>query len=101
MIRRPPRSTLFPYTTLFRSVGEVSDGALGGDISRVGRRDSPEGGRAGGGADVNRLEAAAVGGDGDVSAHVHAAGRAGRVERAEEPRRLRGKIGRASCRGRG
>ena len=21
MIRRPPRSTLFPYTTLFRSVG--------------------------------------------------------------------------------
>src|SRR2546429_3039726 len=25
MIRRPPRSTLFPYTTLFRSAGE-SDG---------------------------------------------------------------------------
>src|SRR5437899_8923041 len=24
MIRRPPRSTLFPYTTLFRSVGEAS-----------------------------------------------------------------------------
>src|SRR3712207_6931003 len=23
MIRRPPRSTLFPYTTLFRSVGRV------------------------------------------------------------------------------
>src|SRR3712207_8560901 len=23
MIRRPPRSTLFPYTTLFRSVNEV------------------------------------------------------------------------------
>src|SRR2546423_5564517 len=23
MIRRPPRSTLFPYTTLFRSSGEV------------------------------------------------------------------------------
>ena len=22
MIRRPPRSTLFPYTTLFRSAGE-------------------------------------------------------------------------------
>src|SRR2546427_7536804 len=22
MIRRPPRSTLFPYTTLFRSIGE-------------------------------------------------------------------------------
>src|SRR3712207_8771032 len=26
MIRRPPRSTLFPYTTLFRSIGcEVDD----------------------------------------------------------------------------
>src|SRR2546429_9852373 len=24
MIRRPPRSTLFPYTTLFRSVGDPS-----------------------------------------------------------------------------
>src|SRR5258708_28284687 len=23
MIRRPPRSTLFPYTTLFRSVGDL------------------------------------------------------------------------------
>src|SRR2546430_10023029 len=29
MIRRPPRSTLFPYTTLFRSVGEASTGAEG------------------------------------------------------------------------
>src|SRR5258708_27357451 len=29
MIRRPPRSTLFPYTTLFRSVGQhqALDGA--------------------------------------------------------------------------
>src|SRR3712207_7581578 len=26
MIRRPPRSTLFPYTTLFRSVPAVRDG---------------------------------------------------------------------------
>src|SRR2546425_9413535 len=26
MIRRPPRSTLFPYTTLFRSVGEHAPG---------------------------------------------------------------------------
>src|SRR2546430_11552133 len=25
MIRRPPRSTLFPYTTLFRSVGAALD----------------------------------------------------------------------------
>src|SRR2546425_6036746 len=26
MIRRPPRSTLFPYTTLFRSLGELQNG---------------------------------------------------------------------------
>src|SRR2546427_3499046 len=33
MIRRPPRSTLFPYTTLFRSVNDVaSDGQ--GDRTR-------------------------------------------------------------------
>src|SRR2546427_5311903 len=34
MIRRPPRSTLFPYTTLFRSptgaIGERAGGARGG-----------------------------------------------------------------------
>src|SRR3712207_8235957 len=28
MIRRPPRSTLFPYTTLFRSGGDVYDQAV-------------------------------------------------------------------------
>src|SRR2546425_6314730 len=26
MIRRPPRSTLFPYTTLFRSPGDLAHG---------------------------------------------------------------------------
>src|SRR2546426_12808328 len=34
MIRRPPRSTLFPYTTLFRSLGDDLDRAL---KSREGR----------------------------------------------------------------
>src|SRR5256885_4031089 len=29
MIRRPPRSTLFPYTTLFRSVHGIWDPAAG------------------------------------------------------------------------
>src|SRR3712207_8202966 len=29
MIRRPPRSTLFPYTTLFRSGGDVPQVAAG------------------------------------------------------------------------
>src|SRR3712207_7885461 len=34
MIRRPPRSTLFPYTTLFRSEGEqpLPDRALDGHL---------------------------------------------------------------------
>src|SRR3712207_7757385 len=36
MIRRPPRSTLFPYTTLFRStrMGPPYEGARGGGGSR-------------------------------------------------------------------
>src|SRR2546430_9841299 len=41
MIRRPPRSTLFPYTTLFRSVvpGKLDGGALGeGDDAALARR---------------------------------------------------------------
>src|SRR3712207_9252691 len=29
MIRRPPRSTLFPYTTLFRSEVELGEGGAG------------------------------------------------------------------------
>src|SRR3712207_8652849 len=41
MIRRPPRSTLFPYTTLFRSVlGELlgSNRGLGWYVERSGGR---------------------------------------------------------------
>src|SRR3712207_8439935 len=36
MIRRPPRSTLFPYTTLFRSVAEAreEDRVVAGDDDR-------------------------------------------------------------------
>src|SRR5438128_8955492 len=29
MLRRPPRSTLFPYTTLFRSMGIAAERAVG------------------------------------------------------------------------
>src|SRR2546430_7848963 len=32
MIRRPPRSTLFPYTTLFRSFGLSTTAAVGGSL---------------------------------------------------------------------
>src|SRR5258708_18190308 len=39
MIRRPPRSTLFPYTTLFRSVPDVGEGHIAqrGDGLRAAR----------------------------------------------------------------
>src|SRR5258708_30347738 len=41
MIRRPPRSTLFPYTTLFRSDPRAAQGAAAGEagaavVARVG-----------------------------------------------------------------
>src|SRR5256885_11558741 len=32
MIRRPPRSTLFPYTTLFRSRPAEVDGVVGDEV---------------------------------------------------------------------
>src|SRR5688572_32252759 len=56
MIRRPPRSTLFPYTTLFRSVqvglhlGEHGLGLLGPRLQPVAL------GLAGGGAGLERGE---------------------------------------------
>src|SRR5947209_6076174 len=62
MIPRPPRSTLFPYTTLFRSAGQIR--RLGGEPAAelrraVGARDperapvqgDPRQGRAAGGGD--------------------------------------------------
>src|SRR5690242_21591467 len=36
MIRRPPRSTLFPYTTLFRSALELERGEPRGDLVEAG-----------------------------------------------------------------
>src|SRR3712207_9168253 len=48
MMRRPPRSTLFPYTTLFRSAQLVVDREAIGLQQR--------GGRAGGGAGVEVAE---------------------------------------------
>src|SRR5690242_21171027 len=54
MIRRPPRSTLFPYTTLFRSLdgaGGVGQGfeIAGGDAARG------EGGIVGDGAEIAEI----------------------------------------------
>src|SRR3712207_9361873 len=42
MIRRPPRSTLFPYTTLFRSKGKGDGAAIpSSPLRRAGRRCVP------------------------------------------------------------
>src|SRR2546430_4503890 len=43
MIRRPPRSTLFPYTTLFRSPGAQLAHALAGPALHAERRFCLEG----------------------------------------------------------
>src|SRR3712207_9370672 len=40
MIRRPPRSTLFPYTTLFRSVG-YGPARVGNKTADLGEEDDP------------------------------------------------------------
>src|SRR3712207_7865397 len=52
MIRRPPRSTLFPYTTLFRSCagaeGEAGRGDPGQDLVAGGQDRRVEGGVGGG-----------------------------------------------------
>src|SRR3712207_9057796 len=39
MIRRPPRSTLFPYTTLFRSRQHVGDRVLAGVAHALGQQE--------------------------------------------------------------
>src|SRR5258708_21034253 len=49
MIRRPPRSTLFPYTTLFRSPSSAFRPAPGGEVDLallIGRRIETENGAA-------------------------------------------------------
>src|SRR3712207_8903711 len=57
MIRRPPRSTLFPYTTLFRSQPEGDLDHPGQDDGEQERLECPEGGDLGeddGGPDLDR-----------------------------------------------
>src|SRR3712207_5422329 len=51
MIRRPPRSTLFPYTTLFRSTMVDQLNAFASEVTRVAREVGTEG-RLGGQAQV-------------------------------------------------
>src|SRR3712207_8092635 len=51
MIRRPPRSTLFPYTTLFRSRGGARPARAGAARRRAAHRGGPGDGPAPRGAD--------------------------------------------------
>src|SRR5687768_17968421 len=42
MIRRPPRSTLFPYTTLFRSLTLVATGMMANDKTYVREKEAAQ-----------------------------------------------------------
>src|SRR2546422_9329260 len=102
MIRRPPRSTLFPYTTLFRSLGRARlDDALDRradvDVPRE-RREARSGGRHGrrvaqqassGEADRSGVGAPTQQGgdecDGDESAGMHVTLLGGRATRSPGP----------------
>src|SRR3989454_12189774 len=75
MIRRPPRSTLFPYTTLFRSTGRE------GEVEDVAQLDQP---------DRKGLEVVE---ERDGAHHGQGPGRGGRLvprEQPEEQERQRG-----------
>src|SRR3712207_8229274 len=62
MIRRPPRSTLFPYTTLFRSTVEVQE------VGSLVRTDSPSLGMS---LERNRIESLPVNGRGYTRSEEH------------------------------
>src|SRR5256886_15013597 len=59
MIRRPPRSTLFPYTTLFRSV--LATGCGGSSKSKGGSTTSPTAAGGKGGTLITLANAAPAG----------------------------------------
>src|SRR2546426_910672 len=61
MIRRPPRSTLFPYTTLFRSVGAEAGSGPGWESARTEGNHSGETSRR---RDVHGVSGTASLGDG-------------------------------------
>src|SRR3989449_780423 len=89
MIRRPPRSTLFPYTTLFRSRGEAAAAA------RAGRRVRARGGglRVARGAPQGRAGGPRKGGR--ARGGRPGAPRLDRADRAGQPRRGAATAGRA------
>src|SRR2546427_584648 len=60
MIRRPPRSTLFPYTTLFRSI-RIGEHELGARRTEVVRRQALHGAARADGHEDGRLDHAVAG----------------------------------------
>src|SRR3712207_9544463 len=80
MIRRPPRSTLFPYTTLFRSLGEREVDVLDARRADEAAREVAEAARQ------RRREGRAVDEQGRVAGVVEVEGHA-----ADEVRALRGR----------
>src|SRR3712207_7233277 len=67
MIRRPPRSTLFPYTTLFRSPPGDAGGAPGGGDDAT---DRAGGAQVRGGAGADQPAAVAAGRDDAVAVQL-------------------------------
>src|SRR3712207_7332143 len=55
MIRRPPRSTLFPYTTLFRSADPIREALLDAGIAVAGIYGRDPAGRGLGDPEAERL----------------------------------------------
>src|SRR3546814_14008581 len=96
MIRRPPRSTrtdtLFPYTTLFRSHGQLSRGRRLQDLQPRARRLSPAEARRRG---ASRLQAALWQGDREDAGEGIEEIRSipARVERSRDTHRSRSPVG--------
>src|SRR3712207_9211029 len=109
MIRRPPRSTLFPYTTLFRSVGVADPQALRGLLGDRARREHADDGEPAV-ADLDapadrrllgeeaRAQPAADDGDRHAAGEVHGREAAALRELQVEGVEVGAEIGRASCR---
>src|SRR5690349_24397696 len=72
MIRRPPTSTLFPYTTLFRSIGRGDADDAGASLEVDGTIPKRAHGGAAYGSPVARAMASAAP---DVACPLHANGR--------------------------
>src|SRR5688572_32636959 len=71
MTPRPPRSTLFPYTTLFRSARSAAEVAPAGRRAALARAAGAGGARRGGGAHRGRLAGGAGAGGGASRSEEH------------------------------